>query len=307
MKQDRVEYQYHDETGDAKATVYLLFPGIKVAYVAAHTGVLDFTEMDGQIPDNRICFHYCLQGRIQQEVDNELFYLMPGDLSVAIGGKQHRKFHLPLKHYHGIRIDMDPAEASGLVSQFLRDSSCAPEAVTKGLCGRHHSAILRAQEPLKHIFSECCQMTETRRPAYLRIKVLELLFQLSRVDTASSLHESVTVQRSQVEFVHRIAAYIGDNMNGKLSLKELTLRFGVSDTYLQKSFRAVYGMPVASFIRAQKMQKAAQILIHTSRSVDEIAEELGYINESKFSAVFKRIMGDTPSVYRIEHSKIKIL
>lgn len=96
-------------------------------------------------------------------------------------------------------------------------------------------------------------------------------------------------------------------MNDKLSLKDLTEKFGVSDTYLQKSFRAVYGMPVASFIRAQKMQKAAQILIHTERSVDEIAEEFGYMNESKFSAVFKKIMGDTPSVYRSEHTKLKIL
>ena len=136
---------------------------------------------------------------------------------------------------------------------------------------------------------------------------MELLFQLSIVDVSSSLYESVTVQRSQAECVKRIAGYIAENMNDKLSVKELTVRFGVSDTYLQKSFHAVYGMPVASFIRAQKRQKAAQILIHTERSVDEIAGEFGYLNESKFSAVFKKIMGDTPSVYRSDHSKIKIL
>ena len=82
--------------------------------------------------------------------------------------------------------------------------------------------------------------------------------------------------------------------------------FGVSDTYLQKSFRAVYGMPVASFIRVQKMQKAAQVLIHTERSIEEIAAEFGYVNESKFSAVFKKIIGDSPSVFRKEHSKITI-
>ena len=82
--------------------------------------------------------------------------------------------------------------------------------------------------------------------------------------------------------------------------------FGVSDTYLQKSFRAVYGMPVASFIRVQKMQQAAQTLIHTDKSIDEVAAEYGYANESKFSAVFKKLMGDSPSVFRKEHSKITI-
>ena len=43
------------------------------------------------------------------------------------------------------------------------------------------------------------------------------------------------------------------------------------------------------------------------RSQDEIAEEFGYENESKFSAAFKKIMGDSPGVYRKEHSKIKII
>ena len=55
------------------------------------------------------------------------------------------------------------------------------------------------------------------------------------------------------------------------------------------------------------MQSAAQILIHTTQTIEEIAETFGYENESKFSAAFKRIMGDSPGVYRKEHSKIKII
>ena len=62
-----------------------------------------------------------------------------------------------------------------------------------------------------------------------------------------------------------------------------------------------------SFIRVQKMQSAARVLIGTSRTVEEVAEEFGYENESKFSAAFKKIMGDPPGVYRREHSKIRIL
>ena len=84
----------------------------------------------------------------------------------------------------------------------------------------------------------------------------------------------------------------------KITVKQLTLEFGISDTYLQNAFRSVYGMPVISFIRTQKMQSAAQILIHTTRTIDEIAEEFGYENESKFSSAFKKIMGVSPEKYR---------
>ena len=66
-------------------------------------------------------------------------------------------------------------------------------------------------------------------------------------------------------------------------------------------------MPVISFIRVQKMQEAAQILIHTNDTIEMIAQNFGYENESKFSAAFKKIMGDTPGVYRKEHSKITII
>ena len=305
--QDIIEHLYNDDTGDAKATIYRLFPGVEVAYISAHTSFFDFTEIEQRVLNNYIGFHYCMEGRIEQEVDNELFYLMPGDLSVVIRGKQIKKFNIPLKHYHGISIGIDTEKAPKKFSEFLSDPELSPEVIAKRLCGEHHSVILRSVEPLKHIFTESYEMSEENRITYLKIKVMELLFQLSIVDVSSSLYESVTVQRSQAECVKRIASYIAENMNDKLSVKELTVRFGVSDTYLQKSFHAVYGMPVASFIRAQKMQKAAQILIHTERSVDEIAEEFGYLNESKFSAVFKKIMGDTPSVYRSDHSKIKIL
>ena len=55
------------------------------------------------------------------------------------------------------------------------------------------------------------------------------------------------------------------------------------------------------------MQSAAQLLIHTTRTIEEIAGKFGYENESKFSAAFKKIMGDSPGVYRKKHSQIRIL
>ena len=106
--------------------------------------------------------------------------------------------------------------------------------------------------------------------------------------------------------VKAVSEYISSNLNEKISVKQLTKEFGVSATYLQNVFRSVYGMPVISFIRVQKMRSAAQILIRTSRTIEEIAEEFGYENESKFSTAFKKIMGNPPGTYRKEHSKVKI-
>lgn len=301
------EYLYENETGDARVVVYELFPGIEVAYASVHMDYFDFSETEKSFREKYVGFHYCREGRIEQEVDNEFFYLMPGDCSVVIRDSHIKQFSLPLRHYHGISIGIDIDTAPEKFSSYLDNDGIMPLKVAKMLCGDRHSVILRSVEQLKHIFTESYAVDESLRRDYLKVKLLELMVVLYQLACSGTNIAQTSVPRTQAELVKQAAAHISKNINVKLNVKELSALFNVSETYLQSSFRAVYGMPVISFIRAQKMQSAAQVLIHTSRSVDEIAEEFGYINESKFSAAFKKIMGDSPSTYRREHSKIKIV
>lgn len=301
----RREYHFKNDTGDAQVIVYDIFPGVEVAYASVHMDQFDFAEAESSFRDRYVGFYYCKEGRIEQEADNEFFYLMPGDCSVVIRDRKVKRFALPLRHYHGISIGIDTSTAPDRFSEFMGNEAMAPLQIASRLCKGQHSAILRNVAALKHIFTESYAVEESMRGEYLKVKLLELLYVLHQMEASSAL--DVSVPRTQAEFVKRVAAYIAENIHAKLALKDLSARFGVSDTYLQGSFRAVYGMPVISFIRAQKMQCAAQLLIHTDRSVDDIADEFGYINESKFSAAFRRIMGDSPSTYRREHSKVRIV
>ena len=89
-----------------------------------------------------------------------------------------------------------------------------------------------------------------------------------------------------------------------ITIPELSKEFGVSDTHLKNAFKGVYGMPVFSYMRVQKMHAAAQLLIHTEKTIAEIAEEFGYSNTSKFSAAFQSVMGEAPGDYRRCHTKL---
>ena len=301
------EYSFSNDTGDAVVTIYHIFPGVEVAYITVHMDTFDFKMTEKEMRDKYVGFHWCQEGRIEQETDGEFFYLMPGDCSVVIRDKHAKQFSFPTKHYHGISIGIDMAIASEHFSELLKLVDLKPMEVAKRICGDRHARILRSASATVHIMNELFTVRKEERLNFLRIKVHELLYVLNTMELSDSDDQEITVPRSQVDFVKQAAGYITEHISEKLTVADLTRRFGVSDTYLQNSFRLVYGMPVISFIRAQKMQCAAQVLIHTDRSVDSIAEEFGYVNESKFSAVFKKIMGDAPSIYRKEHSKIKIL
>ena len=302
-----IEYSYNDDTGDVQAIVYQLFPGVEAAYISVHMTDFDFGLFEQEKRKNYVGIHYCKDGRIEQKINNEFFYLMPGDCSITIQDKSQKKFHLPLKHYHGISIGIDFDTAPNTFIEFLTNCGCPPIEALKHICGDMSHAVLRSSESAKKFFGELYAVDYEKRLDFLRVKIPELFFRMKYSNTNSCYYDRSLVPRSQVDFVKAAAEYISQNINEKITVKKLTSEFGVSNTYLQNTFKNVYGMPVISFIRAQKMQSAAQVLIQTNRSIDEIAEEFGYESESKFSAAFKKIMGDTPSVYRKEHSKIKII
>lgn len=301
------EYSYSNDTGDAQAVVYHLFPGVEVAYTSVHMADFDFGLFEEGPRKNYVSIHYCAEGRIEQQIEDEFFYLMPGDCSFAIHRKPQKLFQLPLKHYHGISIGIDLDYMENPLMAYAESCGCSPMDALHHICGGMSHIVLRSSEAAKRFFNDLYEADSDQRLDYLRVKMPELFYRMKYAKTDSSYYDRNLVPRTQVEIVKSVSEYITKNLNGKITVKQLTLAFSVSDTYLQNAFRSVYGMPVISFIRTQKMQSAAQVLIHTNRTIDEIAEEFGYENESKFSAAFKRIMGDPPGVYRKEHTKVKII
>jgi len=301
------EHSYSDDTGDAQATVYHLFPGVEAAYISVHMANFDFGLFERGEGTNYVSIHYCREGRIEQEVNREFFYLMPGDCSIAMQQKVEKMFRLPLRHYHGIHIRIDLSRKENPLMSYLESCDCSPLEALRHICSGMSHIVLRSSETAKKFFEELYEVDHEQRFDYLRIKMPELFHRMKHAKPDRSYYDRNLVPRTQVELVKAVSEYITENLNGKITLKQLTLEFGISDTYLQNAFRSVYGMPVISFIRTQKMHGAAQVLIHTTRTIEEIAEEFGYENESKFSAAFKRIMGDSPGAYRKAHTKIKIL
>lgn len=306
-KKSITDYFYSDENGDAYAEVYQLFPGIEVAYISVHMADFDFGMFEKGSLKKYVSIHYCMEGRIEQEVDRNFFYLMPGDCSIVVHDKRREAFRLPLKHYHGISVGIDLNERESPIFDFWKRYGFAPTEILNHICGVTSHTVLRSPKVIKKFFDSMYEIDDDRRLDYLRMKLPELFYQFKYIEPDACNEVRNPVPGTQVDFVKNVSHYISDNINEKITVKRLTQEFGVSDSYLQNAFRNVYGMPVISFIRVQKMQSAAQVLVRTNRKIDEIADAFGYENESKFSAAFKRIMGDSPGVFRKEHSKVKII
>ena len=293
------QYTFSNDTGDAQITVYQVFPGIELSYNAVH---MDRFELGAAAEGSIIEIHHCLEGRIEQQHRDQFFYLMPGDLSIALRSRTRREYTFPLHHYHGISITVNTDVAPRCFSCFLKDITVQPLEVARKLCADDRSHIIRSESYVEHIFSELYSVPDSIREGYMKIKILELFLVLSGID-AGAQELPPTLSGLQVRIAKEAAAYMAQNMDRRVTIGELAEQFHVSQTHLKQAFKGVYGVPVYSYIRIQKMQRAALMLIHSERPILEIAGECGYDNGSKFAGAFKEIMGETPTEYRKAHKK----
>lgn len=295
---DRKEYLFGNETGDGNITIYDVFPGVQLAYYNAH---IEHLEVEAYMEGDLIEIHHCREGRIEQEFDDEFFYLMPGDLSVVMRARMAKAYHFPLRHYHGISIGIDISAISGAFIQLLEESNIRPVEVIRKLRADRRCFIIRAEKYIKHVISELYTVPDSIREGYMKVKIVELLLVLSGVDVYQNQQPASALPRDHVNLAHQAAAYLSEHMSRHITIPELSRKFGVSDTHLKTVFRGVYGVPVFTYIRIQKMQMAAYQLIHTDKTVAEIADEFGYANAGKFSAAFSAVMEETPRDYRRNH------
>lgn len=302
---------FTNDTGDAQLTVYSVFPGVEITFHSIHMDELSWGNEAGDgraaaLPKENshlLEIHHCREGRIEQAFDDMFFYLMPGDLSVAKRRSMVKTYRFPLRHYHGITIGVDLMHLSGDFRRMLSEIGVEPDQITQKLCENRSCFIVRAEENIEHILSELYTAPEALREGYIKLKIMELLLVLSHTETARDLSSACVLPQSQVLLAHQAAAYLADNRERHVTVPELSRQLGISPTQLKAIFRGVYGQPVFTFMRTQRMQEAAQLLIHTERPIGEIAEMSGYTNASKFASAFQTVMGETPREFRQAHTQ----
>lgn len=292
-------YTFHNDTGDAKMHVHNVFKGIELIYNSVH---MDGQNLELPTDEQFIEIQHCREGRMEQQLQNEFFYLMPGDLSIVIRDQASTGINFPLKHYHGITIKINTVLAPKCFSCFLEDVNVNPLNVAKRLCEDSNYFVIRKEKYIEHIFAELYSVPENYRKGYFKIKILELLLVLSGVDPEKKKMDSISLSKTQVSLAKTISKYLADRTDSEITVSELAYKFNISKSHLQKAFNGVYGTSVFSYMRILKMHSAAMKLIQTEKSVMEIAGELGYDNASKFASAFREIMGETPTEYRKSHS-----
>jgi transcriptional regulator GlxA family with amidase domain len=88
------------------------------------------------------------------------------------------------------------------------------------------------------------------------------------------------------------------DLSQRHTIESLAKQFFIDSSTLKREFRHTYGLPIATYLKQQRIQKAMELLRTTQLSISVIAAQTGYETQSKFAAAFKEAAGLSPSAYR---------
>lgn len=111
--------------------------------------------------------------------------------------------------------------------------------------------------------------------------------------------EPVVIHSPESSMQEKVKVYIEDNYKDKsMNLNLLGERFHVTPSYLSKQFKDTYGMSPIEYLAKIRVEEAKKLLLGSSKTVEQIADEVGYFSSSVFIRSFKKLEEMTPGSFR---------
>ncbi len=119
-------------------------------------------------------------------------------------------------------------------------------------------------------------------------------------DQLGALANQIVLQQQTTEppQITRARNFIEEQHQEKLSLAAVARQAGMSTFYFCKTFKKVTGLNFTDYLSRIRVEKAKNLLLNLNYRVSEIAFEVGFQSLTHFNRVFKRIAGESPTLYR---------
>jgi len=227
---------------------------------------------------------------------------------------------MPLPHYHGeepshtkvIRALLDNTDTFTSLADIFRQLGDASRIRIFWLLCHCEECVVNIAAMLNMSSPAVSHHLRTLRDSGLlmtRRDGKEVYYHAADTAQARLLHEMIEQvmdvacpqwrsEAQQVQLIRQIHDYLLTHMEQRITIEELAHKYLMNPTTLKDVFKAVYGESIASHMKEHRMEKAAQLLRETDLPVAEVARQVGYESQSKFTAAFKEQYGQLPKEYR---------
>ena len=190
---------------------------------------------------------------------------------------------------HGLVEAISPLYNYGSLTGFLIMGQICDSSVNKDALLEKLDDIGLERSRVTEILSQMPTVREDMTSSYLRIMTI----------CAEYLTLSNALPKEKLSNAENAMIYIKENLDKKITIKDLCDRTGCSKTTLITEFKKTYGMTVNALITKERLSRAKELL-HSDMSINEISAVTGFYDQSYFSKVFSEEFGYTPTEFRKE-------
>lgn len=151
-----------------------------------------------------------------------------------------------------------------------------------------------AEQIGKRLYKISSAMAEDRDKNELSSAV-EFLSILRDLDKIARLESFFAKTHSTI--CEKICRYIDENIDKKITLKDISYLMGKTPNYLNYVFKNEMNTTIISYINRQKAKKMATLLGNFTNSFKDVCELVGLCDKSYGYRLFKRYIGVTPKEY----------
>ncbi len=126
--------------------------------------------------------------------------------------------------------------------------------------------------------------------------ILNILSRISSIEKRQHIPEN---------HLSAIMEYINKNLSEKITLDHICEKHHISKYYLCHTFKETTNMSIMNYILNQRIALAKNLMIHSDKSISEIAVESGFSTFSYFSRIFKTIEKISPREFRKKYTHKK--
>jgi AraC-like DNA-binding protein/ligand-binding sensor protein len=128
--------------------------------------------------------------------------------------------------------------------------------------------------------------------------VLRLLMIFAQHLASLSNQLMVAAKQSESPMISRAKLFITEHQDEELSLRQVAGAVNTSAFYFCKMFKQATGLTFTEYLARVRIEKVKNLLLNPHKRISEAAYEAGFQSLSQFNRVFRKIVGESPTLWR---------
>lgn len=234
---------------------------------------------------------FVVKGAISVEVNENTYRFKEGEILFINSNNLHW-----IKHHLDEEAKVEPLLFS---PKILRNNilTYKTDYIINNILSSNFEALVIKDEK---IFNDLCNLIILKRNNQKLIE-LDYLIVIYEIFNYIYKHKELIEVKNQTkknENFLKVLNYIYNNYSSQIKVETIASLMGLSEGEASRTFKKLTGQSPMDYVIHYRIKIATILLKSTSKSITDIALEVGFSSSNYFTIAFKKITGLTPTEYK---------